>query len=49
MDVLTVQVTPLQQGQEFEQFTISFEKTGGDDAEMVLLWDKTLVAMPFSY
>jgi hypothetical protein len=49
MDVLTVQVTPLQQEQEFEQFTISFEKTGGDDAEMVLLWDKTLVAMPFSY
>ncbi len=49
MDVLTVQVTPLQQDQEFDQFTISFEKTGGDDAEMVLLWDKTLVALPFSY
>jgi hypothetical protein len=49
MDVLTVQVTPFQQEQEFDQFTISFEKTGGDDAEMVLLWDKTLVAMPFSY
>src|SRR5687767_7244226 len=49
LDALTVQVTPLQQEQVFEQFTISFEKTGGNDAEMVLIWDKTLVAMPFSY
>jgi hypothetical protein len=49
LDVLTVQVTPLHQEQEFEQFTISFEKTGGDDAEMVMFWNKTLVAMPFSY
>jgi ABC-type antimicrobial peptide transport system permease subunit len=47
-DVLSVNVLALQQDQEFEQFTISFEKTG-EDAEMVLIWDKTLVAMPFSY
>ena len=47
-DVLSVNVLTLQQDQEFEQFTISFEKTG-EDAEMVLIWDKTLVAMPFSY
>jgi len=36
-DVLSVNVLTLQQDQEFEQFTISFEKTG-EDAEM-----------PFSY
>lgn len=49
LDVLKVRVTPLLQEQVFEQFTISFEKTGGNDAEMVLFWDKTLVAMPFTY
>ena len=27
---------------------IAFDKTG-EDAEMVLIWDKTLVAVPFSY
>jgi hypothetical protein len=48
-DVLKVQVTPVHQEQVFEQFTISFQKTGGDDAEMVMFWDKTLVALPFSY
>lgn len=47
-DVLSVVVKPLQQDQVFEQFTISFEKTG-EDAEMVLIWDKTLVAVPFSW
>jgi len=47
-DVLTVDVHSLQQDRVFEQFTISFEKVG-EDAEMVLMWDKTLVAVPFSY
>jgi hypothetical protein len=47
-DVLNVTVLAVQQDQVFEQFTISFEKTG-EDAEMVLIWDKTLVAVPFSY
>lgn len=47
-DVLNVEVQPLQQQREFEQFTISFEKVG-EDAEMVLIWDRTLVAVPFSY
>jgi hypothetical protein len=32
----------------FEQFTISFEKMG-EEAEMVLMWDNTVVAIPFSY
>jgi hypothetical protein len=47
-DVLSVVVQAVQQEQEFEQFTISFEKTG-EDAEMVFIWDKTLVAVPFSW
>ena len=47
-DVLNVEVRAVQQQREFEQFTISFEKVG-EDAEMVLIWDKTLVAVPFSY
>jgi len=45
-DVLKLEVRPVQSEREFEQFTISFEKTG-EDNEMVLIWDKTLVAVPF--
>ena len=47
-DVLSINVHPVQTEREFEQFTISFEKVG-EDAEMVLIWDKTLVAVPFMY
>ena len=47
-DVLSVEVRALQSEREFEQFTISFEKVGGDDLEMVLLWDKTVVAVPIT-
>jgi len=47
-DVLATDVIAVQQDRVFEQFTISFERVG-EDAEMVLMWDKTLVAMPFSY
>ncbi len=47
-DVLAIDVIAVQQERVFEQFTISFERVG-EDAEMVLMWDKTLVAMPFSY
>jgi hypothetical protein len=47
-DVLTTEVIAVRQERVFEQFTISFERVG-EDAEMVLIWDKTLVAMPFSY
>src|SRR5690606_41827573 len=46
-DVLTVDVPSMRQDRVFEQFTISFE-TVGEDYEMVLMWDKTLVAVPFS-
>jgi len=47
-DVLKINVQPVQTQREFEQFTISFEKVG-EEAEMVLIWDKTLVAVPFSF
>jgi hypothetical protein len=47
-DVLSVEVHPVQSEREFEQFTISFEKVG-EDVEMVLIWDKTLVAVPIQY
>jgi hypothetical protein len=47
-DVVQVNVIPFQQEQQFEQFTISFEETG-EDFEMVLIWDKTLVAVPMTY
>lgn len=44
-DALKVDVMAVEQSQVFEQFTISFNKSG-DDAEMVLAWDKTLVTVP---
>jgi hypothetical protein len=47
-DVLKFDVAAVQHEREFEQFTISFEKTG-EENEMVLIWDKTLVAAPFTY
>jgi len=48
-DVLEVDVHAIRQDQEFEQFTISFDRTGGNEAEMVLIWDKTVVSVPFSF
>lgn len=47
-DALAIDVSPVQQDQVFEQFTISFEKSG-EDIEMVMAWDKTLVALPISF
>ncbi|HYG02313.1 MAG TPA: DUF2911 domain-containing protein [Chryseosolibacter sp.] len=47
-DVLTVDVMPVVQDQVFEQFTISFNESG-EDIEMVLAWDKTLVIIPIEY
>ncbi len=46
-DVLIVDVPVMTAKKEFEQFTISVEKTD-DMLELVLAWDKTLVAVPFS-
>jgi len=47
-DILKIDAHAVRQDQEFEQFTIAFEKTG-EDAEMVLIWDKTLVSVPFTF
>lgn len=47
-DLLSVQVPAVKQDKVFEQFTISFNKVG-EDAEMVLFWDTTLVSLPFSF
>jgi hypothetical protein len=46
-DVLTVEAPVLLQDKEFEQFTISVEKAG-EEQELIFIWDKTLVAVPFT-
>jgi hypothetical protein len=46
-DALMVEVPIVTQDKEFEQFTISIDKMG-DEMELVFIWDKTLVAVPFS-
>jgi hypothetical protein len=46
-DVLAVEVPSLTQEKEFEQFTISVERTE-EEMELILLWDKTVVAIPFT-
>lgn len=48
LDVLTVPIHAVVQDRTFEQFTIAFEKIG-EQSEMVLLWDNTVVALPFSH
>lgn len=47
-DVLSVDINAVKQDQVFEQFTITFEKSG-DDTEMVFAWDKTVAALPISF
>lgn len=48
LDVLQVPAHAVIQDRTFEQFTITFEKVG-EQTEMVLLWDNTVVAVPFSH
>lgn len=48
LDVLSIPVHAVKQKNVFEQFTIAFEEMG-EEAEMVLLWDDTVVAIPFTY
>jgi hypothetical protein len=48
LDVVSIPVHAVIQDRTFEQFTIAFEKVG-EQAEMVLLWDNTVVAVPFSH
>ncbi len=45
-DVITIEVPVMNTEKEFEQFTISIDKTD-DTLELVLAWDKTLVSVPF--
>ena len=46
-DVIIIEVPVVNTGKEFEQFTISIDKTD-DMLELVLAWDSVLVAVPFS-
>lgn len=46
-DVLKIEVPALTHDKEFEQFTISIEQVG-EDIELILLWDKTVVVVPIS-
>lgn len=45
LDVLSVDVSAVEQEKIFEQFTVSFEKTA-DEVEMVFAWDDTIVVVP---
>jgi len=46
-DIIVIDVTVVQTQKEFEQFTISVEKAD-DMLELVLAWDKILVAVPLT-
>jgi len=46
-DVLQVVVPAITQNNTFEQFTISFEKMG-EEIEMILMWDQTVVVIPIN-
>jgi hypothetical protein len=47
-DALTVEVPAVIQDTEFEMFTISIERIDEESLELDFLWDKTLVAVPFT-
>ncbi len=46
-DIVTVEVPALVHDKEFEQFTIALERVG-EDIELILLWDKTVVVVPIT-
>lgn len=46
-DVLAVEVATVDSPDVFEQFTISFEQMG-EEIEMILMWDQTLVVVPLT-
>lgn len=46
-DALRVEVPTLIQDKEFEEFTIHIERVD-DEIELIFLWDKTLVSVPFT-
>jgi hypothetical protein len=45
-DILSIEAPVLIQDKEFEQFMISV-KNNGEELELILIWDKTLVSIPF--
>lgn len=47
-DVFSIDVPVSHHDISVEQFTISFEKIGDGDAEMVILWDRTVVSIPIA-
>lgn len=48
LDVLTVPAHAVKQERLFEQFTIQFDKMG-EEVEMILLWDQTVVSVPIEF
>lgn len=46
-DALKIESPVVLQEKEFEQFTISVEKAG-EEMELLFMWDKTVVAAPFT-
>lgn len=46
-DVVVVEAPVSLTQTEIEQFTISIDKTG-DEMELIFMWDKTVVAVPFT-
>jgi hypothetical protein len=46
-DALVIEVPSVTHDKEFEEFTITVEQ-GAEDLELIFLWDKTLVTVPFS-
>ncbi|UII28091.1 DUF2911 domain-containing protein [Fulvivirga maritima] len=46
-DALVLQVKPIYTSNVFNQFTIALE-TMGDEVEMIMMWENTLIVVPFS-
>ena len=47
-DVVKVETPSVVQDTEIEMFTISIERIDEEELELIFLWDKTLVAVPFT-
>ena len=47
-DVVSIEASPVGIEKEFEQVTIAVEKNMGEEHELTFIWDKTLVALPFT-
>jgi Protein of unknown function (DUF2911) len=47
-DVVSVDIPVVIQENVIEQFTVSIERIDEEELELIFLWDKTLVAVPFT-